>query len=69
MDSADYLVISGTASDGQVTSVSGATSYLGESQVETLNRCLSQRMIAKGFVLFNDINPLGVLVFKRIQDN
>lgn len=69
MDSADYLVISGTASNGQVTSVSGATSYLGESQVETLNRCLSNRMIAKGFVLFYDITPLGVLVFKRTQDN
>lgn len=69
MDSADYLVISGTASKGQVTSVSGATSYLGESQAETLNICLSRRMIAKGFVLFKDIRPLGVLVFKRIHDD
>ncbi|CAH1077436.1 hypothetical protein [Candidatus Nitrotoga sp. 1052] len=69
MDSADYLVISGAASDGQVTSVSGATSYLGQMQMEALNRCLSQRMIGKGFVLFKDMPSIGVLVFKRIQGN
>jgi len=69
MNSADFLVISGTASDRQVTSVSGATSYLGKLQMETLNRCLSKRMIANGFVLFKDIPSLGVLVFKRTQDN
>lgn len=69
MDSADYLVISGTATGGQVTSFSGAISYLGQMQMEALNQCLSQRMIAKGFVLFKDIPPLGVLVFKRIQGN
>lgn len=69
MDSADYLVISGTASEGQVTSVSGATSYLGQMQMEALNRCLSQRMIGKGFALFKDMPSIGVLVFKRIQGN
>lgn len=69
MDKADYLVISGTASNGQVTSVSGATSYLGQTQMETLNRCLSQRFSAKGFVLLKDIPAFGVLVFKRMQVN
>jgi len=69
MDSADYLVISGTASNGQVTSVSGATSYLGPMQMEALNLCLSQRMIANGFVLFKDLPSVGVLVFKRTQGN
>jgi hypothetical protein len=67
MASADYLVISGTASDGIVTSVSGAVSYLGQMQMEALNRCLSQRMVVNGFVLFKDMPSLGVLVFKRTQ--
>lgn len=69
MNSADYLVISGTASDGQVTAVSGAISYLGPAQMEALNLCLSQRMIANGFVLFKDLPSVGVLVFKRAQGN
>ena len=65
MDSADYLVISGTASDGHVTTVSGATSFLGQIQMEALNQCLAQRIIVKGFVLFKDMPSIGVLVFKR----
>lgn len=64
MDSADYLVISGTAPDGQVASVTGATSYLGQSQMEALNKCLHQRMIGKGFVLDKGMVN-GVLVFRR----
>lgn len=65
MDSADYLVISGTASDGKVTSVSGANSHLGPLQVEALDLCLLQRMRNNGFVLFKEIPQIGVLVFKR----
>lgn len=67
MDSADYLVISGATSAGQLTAVSGAISYLGQTQMEMLNQCLLQRINAKGFVLFKEIPAIGVLVFKHLQ--
>ena len=66
MTSADFVVLSGTAADGRVTSVSGATSLTGSLQMEALNQCLLQRMMMNGFVLFKDIPQIGVLIFKRI---
>lgn len=66
MDEADYLVVSGTASAGAPTSVSGAISYLGPVASKELNACLSKRAESQGFVLFKNVSPVGILVFKRI---
>lgn len=65
MDSADYLVVSGTASDGKISSIAGATSYLGPAQTVELNQCLQQRMAVNGFELYETMPSIGVLVFKR----
>ncbi len=67
MDSADYLVIGGTAQNGVITSTTGAISYLGQAAVDELNSCLSRRATREGFALFRAIPAIGVLVLKRVE--
>ena len=69
MDAADYLVISGTASNGKVVTVSGATSYLGQEKMDALNQCLLQRSVDNDFVLYKDIPAIGLLIFKHMQND
>jgi hypothetical protein len=65
MDTADYLVVSGTARDGAVLSMTGAVSYLGAPVVAALNACLAARAAHEGFVLVKEVRPIGVIVLRR----
>lgn len=67
MDSADFLVVSGTAQHGVITSATGAVSYLGQAAADRLNACLYKRAADQGFVLLKEVPAIGVLVFKRSQ--
>jgi hypothetical protein len=65
MDTADYLVVSGTARDGAVLSMTGVVSYLGAPVVAALNACLAARAAHEGFVLVKEVRPIGVIVLRR----
>ncbi|QDZ28847.1 DUF2079 domain-containing protein [Noviherbaspirillum sp. UKPF54] len=62
----NYVVISGAVNNGRVSTVAGAITYLGTNQLETLNRCLLQKMIEKGFLLYRAVPAVGLLIFKRV---
>lgn len=65
MDDSDYLVISGVASSGSVTSASGANSHLGQLQVDALNKCLLTRIYEKNFSFMKEIPQIGILIFQK----
>jgi hypothetical protein len=67
LDSADYLVVSGTARDGALVDMTGAVSYLGPAEGAALDRCLALRAGRQGFVLVKDLPAIGLVVLRRQQ--
>lgn len=66
MDDADYLVVSDRSGGQGKPLISGATSYLGAVEQETLNACLANR-VRDRFSLYGEIRALSVVVFRRDQ--
>jgi hypothetical protein len=65
MDTADYLVVPGIASEGRVVSLSGAISYLGPEVAKSLNECLLERATAQGFQLWRELGAGDLIVLRR----
>jgi hypothetical protein len=65
LNEVDYVVISGSVKEGDVTGLSGAVSYLGPSEAEALNRCLAERLKRSGFRLAGTVASIGLVVLQR----
>ncbi len=62
MDEAEYLIVSGSMVNSVPAEIAGAAN---NSNTTLLNACLAERAMKQGFVLFKDVSPVGILIFKK----